>query len=118
MKLYQRFILEPRSPYTNHGNNGKCYLVVYDKKTQEFISEGIHKKYLKFKNSEEAFTFLEKQYCKEDNEDYEDDNDYYDAEHAQEWMERNPYGYYNSEKDYGVDDEDDTLEHAFKDNFR
>lgn len=32
MKLYQRFILEPRSPYTNHGNNGKCYLVVYDKK--------------------------------------------------------------------------------------
>ena len=50
-------------------------------------------------------------------EDIEDD-DYYDAEHAQEWMERNPHGYYNSEKDYGVDDEDDTLEYAFKDNFR
>lgn len=48
----------------------------------------------------------------------EDDDDYYDARHAQEWMERNPHGYYNSEKDYGVDDEDDTLEYAFKDNFR
>ena len=36
----------------------------------------------------------------------EEDKDVYDADHAAEWMERNPHGYYNSEKDYGTDDEE------------
>lgn len=31
----------------------------------------------------------------------EDEDDYYDADHAREWMEKHPYGYYNSERDYG-----------------
>lgn len=34
-------------------------------------------------------------------------NNNYDAGHAEEWMERNPHGYYNSEKDYGEDAEED-----------
>ena len=36
--------------------------------------------------------------------------DYFDAEHAEEFMERNPHGYYNSENDYGdYDDLDEKL---------
>lgn len=36
--------------------------------------------------------------------------DYFDAEHAQEFIERNPHGYYNSENDYGdYDDLDESL---------
>lgn len=30
----------------------------------------------------------------------------YDAAHAKEWMERHPYGWYNSESDYGIGDPD------------
>lgn len=33
--------------------------------------------------------------------------DYYDDGHAKEWMEKHPYGWYNSENDYGTGDEDD-----------
>ena len=29
---------------------------------------------------------------------------YYDPDHAEEWSERYPYGYYNNESDYGVDE--------------
>ena len=29
---------------------------------------------------------------------------YFDAGHATEWMERNPYGYYNGENDYGYEE--------------
>jgi len=31
----------------------------------------------------------------------------YDADHAAEWMERHPHGWYNSENDYGTGEEDD-----------
>ena len=41
----------------------------------------------------------------DDEEDLELSGDYYDADHAAEWVERHPYGYYNSENDYGLDDE-------------
>ena len=66
MKLYERFILEPRSPYNNSGNSSKCYLVVYDLVKKDFLSEGVHKKYLRFPTSEEAFEFLLKNYPEED----------------------------------------------------
>lgn len=39
---------------------------------------------------------------------YDLDNDSYDADHAAEWMERNPYGYYNNEGDYGIEPGEDT----------
>lgn len=38
----------------------------------------------------------------EDDEDLSDNT--YDEKHAEEWMERHPHGYYNSEDDYGEDD--------------
>lgn len=38
---------------------------------------------------------------------YDLDNDSYDADHAAEWMERNPHGYYNNEGDYGVEQGED-----------
>ena len=66
MKIYERFILEPRSPFSNRGSSVNCYLVVYDEQKKEFLSEGSHKRYLKFKDSREAFKFLEKEYYKED----------------------------------------------------
>ena len=40
----------------------------------------------------------------DDFNDDEEDEDHYDAEHAAEWMEKHPNGYYNSEKDYGDGD--------------
>lgn len=42
-----------------------------------------------------------------DDEEDEDDDGIYDADHAAEWMERNPHGYYNSEDDYGIDDDEE-----------
>lgn len=45
---------------------------------------------------------------------YDLDDDSYDADHAAEWMERNPYGYYNNEGDYGVDVEDGELHIDYK----
>ena len=35
--------------------------------------------------------------------------EYYDADHAAEWMERNPHGYYNNESDYGTGEQDESL---------
>lgn len=36
-----------------------------------------------------------------------EDGDYdYDSDHAQEWMDRHPHGWYNNEYDYGVEDGD------------
>ena len=32
-----------------------------------------------------------------------DENQFYDDKHAEEWMDRNPHGYYNDESDYGSD---------------
>lgn len=66
MKIYERFILEPRSPFSNRGSNANCYLVVYDKEKNEFLSEGPHKRYLKFKDSREAFNFIKKNNYMED----------------------------------------------------
>ena len=44
-------------------------------------------------------------------DDYDIDNDeygtHYDAAHAEEWMDKHPYGYYNNEDDYGLDDDMD-----------
>ena len=48
----------------------------------------------------------------DDFNDDEEDEDHYDADHAAEWMERNPHGYYNSEKDYGVDASDEKIDEA------
>ena len=39
-------------------------------------------------------------------DDDEPDPDEYDEGHAKEWMERHPYGWYNSESDYGTGDEE------------
>ena len=39
-------------------------------------------------------------------DDDEPDPDEYDEGHAEEWMERHPYGWYNSESDYGTGDEE------------
>ena len=39
-------------------------------------------------------------------DDDEPDPDEYDEGHANEWMERHPYGWYNSESDYGTGDEE------------
>lgn len=36
------------------------------------------------------------------NDDWDDDGDY-NADHAKEWSERHPHGYYNDESDYGTD---------------
>ena len=35
------------------------------------------------------------------------DPDEYDEGHAEEWMEKHPYGWYNSESDYGTGDEEE-----------
>lgn len=41
-------------------------------------------------------------------ESFEDDYEtHYDAAHAEEWMDKHPYGYYNNEDDYGLDDDMD-----------
>ena len=40
-------------------------------------------------------------------DDDEPDPDEYDEGHAEEWMERHPYGWYNSESDYGTGDEEE-----------
>ena len=40
----------------------------------------------------------------------------YDADHSAEWIERHPYGYYNSENDYG-EDEDDIVEEEYDDDY-
>lgn len=37
----------------------------------------------------------------------EQPSDQYIAEHAKEWMERHPHGWYESESDYGVEDEEE-----------
>lgn len=37
----------------------------------------------------------------------EEPSDQYIAEHAKEWMERHPHGWYESESDYGVEDEEE-----------
>ncbi len=42
-----------------------------------------------------------------DEEAFEDrDPDRYDDKHAKEWMKKHPHGWYNSESDYGIGDED------------
>ena len=46
-----------------------------------------------------------------------DKEDTYDADHATEWMERNPHGYYNSEKDYGTDADENPVEEGYDDKF-
>lgn len=33
-----------------------------------------------------------------------EEGDYFDADHAEEWIEKHPYGYYNSENDFGIDE--------------
>lgn len=40
-------------------------------------------------------------------DDDEPDPDEYDEGHAEEWMERHPYGWHNSESDYGTGDEEE-----------
>lgn len=45
-----------------------------------------------------------------DDEDDEDDEEEYNAKHAEEWMEKHPYGWYNNENDYGTGDEEDEEE--------
>ena len=40
-------------------------------------------------------------------DDDEPDPDEYDEGHAEEWMEKHPYGWYNSESDYGTGDEEE-----------
>ncbi len=47
----------------------------------------------------------EKEYSDEEAFEERDPNRY-DDEHAREWMKRHPHGWYNSESDYGVGDED------------
>lgn len=66
MKIYERFILEPRSLFSNRGSSDNCYLVIYDSVQKQFLSEGSHNRYLKFKTSKEAFNFLVKNYSEED----------------------------------------------------
>ena len=48
----------------------------------------------------------EKEYSDEEAFEERDPNRY-DDEHAKEWMKRHPHGWYNSESDYGVGDEED-----------
>lgn len=47
-------------------------------------------------------------------DDDEPDPDEYDEGHAKEWMERHPYGWYNSESDYGTGDEDEEQENGIE----
>ena len=64
MKLYKRFILEPRSCYGNtSGSSSNCYLVVYDKKEKHYVYDNPKtRSYAKFKDSEKAFRKLIKLY--------------------------------------------------------
>ena len=43
-------------------------------------------------------------------EEIEEGKDYYDADHAAEWMEKHPYGWYNSEHGKGTGIEEDEEE--------
>lgn len=56
--IYKRYILEPRCSYGARGNSNNCWLVVYDTVAGGYLNEGAHHRYLKFKNSKEAFEFL------------------------------------------------------------
>ena len=47
------------------------------------------------------------EYAFDTDEEFIDGGDKYDANHAAEWMEKHPHGWYNSESDYGTGDEDD-----------
>lgn len=59
MKIWERYTLEPRSPYNNHGDTAKCYLVAYDNVEEHYVYENTKtKKYARFKNSKEAFETL------------------------------------------------------------
>ena len=51
----------------------------------------------------------EKEYSDEEAFEERDPNRY-DDEHAKEWMKRHPHGWYNSESDYGVGDEENEEE--------
>ena len=53
------------------------------------------------KDEAEGFVW---QYTLELDDEEEEESDF-DVDHAQEWSERHPYGYYNDEDDYGLDDD-------------
>lgn len=59
MEIWERYILEPRSPYSNRGNSANCYLVVYDTLIQDYVKQEGSRTYIKFKDSKKAFDFLE-----------------------------------------------------------
>lgn len=55
-----------------------------------------------------SYDFYKAQQEFSDEEAFEErDPDRYDDEHAKEWMKKHPHGWYNSESDYGVGDEED-----------
>ena len=56
----------------------------------------------------------EKEYSDEEAFEERDPNRY-DDEHAKEWMKKHPHGWYNSESDYGVGDEEDEEEELEED---
>ncbi len=55
-----------------------------------------------------SYDFYKAQQEFSDEEAFENrDPDRYDDKHAKEWMKKHPHGWYNSESDYGVGDEED-----------
>lgn len=60
MEIWERYILSPRTTYNNHGSSDKCWLVAYDTVTEDFVKIKNSRAYAKFKDSREAFRFLNK----------------------------------------------------------
>jgi len=67
--------------------------------TESYLAGEVENGYFEPNDLESVVQFLKK--------DITGDSSTYDAGHAEEWMERHPHGYYNSEDDYGTDSEDE-----------
>ena len=73
---------------------------------QELLDYGPEGFYEEFKDKLDWDPFFVQEYGYEDDEDEESDeeSEYYNDKHAKEWMEKHPYGYYNNEEDYGLEE--------------
>ena len=63
MKVYERFVLEPRAKYHCGGGCNGVWLVARDTKDDSYVlEEGSNKRYARFNNSKEAYEWLNKHY--------------------------------------------------------
>lgn len=106
--------------YANGEDGDKSFVSIVDKKTGAIYNVVIDEYGIDIMDDDMTTSYLpgevENGYFEPDDldsvvqflkKDITGDSSTYDAGHAEEWMERHPHGYYNSEDDYGTDSEDD-----------